>query len=62
MIPGIVRWLDHRLAGAPGARHALRKAFPDHWAFMLGEINLYCFVVLVLTGTFLTFFRCRAPV
>jgi ubiquinol-cytochrome c reductase cytochrome b subunit len=34
-------------------KHALRKAFPDHWAFMLGEINLYCFLVLLATGTFL---------
>ncbi|MBO8200713.1 ubiquinol-cytochrome c reductase cytochrome b subunit [Streptomyces smyrnaeus] len=34
----------------------LRKAFPDHWSFLLGEIALYSFVVLVLTGTYLTFF------
>ncbi|MFF9408091.1 cytochrome bc complex cytochrome b subunit [Streptomyces anandii] len=34
----------------------LRKAFPDHWSFLLGEIALYSFVVLVLTGTFLTFY------
>ncbi|MHC3474794.1 cytochrome bc1 complex cytochrome b subunit [Streptomyces sp. 7R007] len=38
------------------AKTLLRKAFPDHWSFLLGEIALYSFVILVLTGTFLTFF------
>ncbi|GAA4970354.1 ubiquinol-cytochrome c reductase cytochrome b subunit [Kineococcus glutinatus] len=33
-----------------------RKVFPDHWSFMLGEITLYSFVILLFTGTFLTFF------
>lgn len=52
----MVRWLDDRLGMASLARRNLRKAFPDHWAFMLGEVALYCFVILVLTGVFLTFF------
>ena len=56
MIRHLVLWLDDRLGVASFARQALRKAFPDHWAFMLGEIALYCFLLLVLTGTFLTFF------
>ena len=34
----------------------LDKIFPDHWSFMIGEIALYCFVILVLTGSYLTFF------
>lgn len=34
----------------------LRKAFPDHWSFLLGEIALYSFVVLLLTGVWLTLF------
>src|SRR3954467_562016 len=38
------------------ARKAMRKVFPDHWSFLLGEIAMFCFVILVLTGTFLTFF------
>src|SRR5690349_5211637 len=33
----------------------LRKVFPDHWSFMLGEIALWSFVVLLLSGVFLTF-------
>jgi ubiquinol-cytochrome c reductase cytochrome b subunit len=49
-------WVDDRLGTAHFVRHALRKAFPDHWSFMLGEINLYVFAVLLATGTFLAFF------
>ena len=37
-------------------RAALRKVFPDHWSFLLGEIALFCFVILLATGTFMTFF------
>ncbi|MGW1893804.1 cytochrome bc1 complex cytochrome b subunit [Streptomyces sp. NPDC002004] len=48
--------LDQRLPLAEGARALLRKAFPDHWSFLLGELALYSFVVLVLTGVYLTFF------
>jgi len=55
MIERLLLWTDDRLGTATFLRHALRKAFPDHWSFMLGEINLYCFIVLVATGTFLAF-------
>ncbi|MEU9040651.1 MULTISPECIES: ubiquinol-cytochrome c reductase cytochrome b subunit [unclassified Kitasatospora] len=37
-------------------RELLRKVFPDHWSFLLGELALYSFVVLLLTGVYLTFF------
>ncbi len=50
------RYVDARLGVARLAKVALRKVFPDHWSFMLGEIALYSFVVLLITGTFLTFF------
>jgi ubiquinol-cytochrome c reductase cytochrome b subunit len=49
-------WLDSRTGMARVVRAGLRKVFPDHWSFLLGEIALFCFVILVLTGTFLTFF------
>jgi ubiquinol-cytochrome c reductase cytochrome b subunit len=52
----IARWIDDRLGASAFAQSALNKVFPDHWSFLFGEIALYCFVVLVLTGTFLTFF------
>jgi ubiquinol-cytochrome c reductase cytochrome b subunit len=47
-------WLDDRLHGARGLRSLMRKVFPDHWSFLLGEIALYSFVILLLTGVFLT--------
>ncbi|MDQ3475741.1 MAG: ubiquinol-cytochrome c reductase cytochrome b subunit [Actinomycetota bacterium] len=37
-------------------RRTLNKVFPEHWSFLLGEIALYSFVILLLTGTYLTFF------
>ena len=37
-------------------RNQLNKVFPDHWSFMMGEIALYSFIILLLTGTYLTFF------
>lgn len=49
-------WFDDRLGTGHFVARALRKAFPDHWSFMLGEINLYAFAILVATGTFLAFF------
>jgi ubiquinol-cytochrome c reductase cytochrome b subunit len=49
-------WVDDRLGASSFARDVLNKVFPDHWSFMIGEIALYSFVILVLTGTFLTFF------
>jgi ubiquinol-cytochrome c reductase cytochrome b subunit len=55
-VTGIADWLDRRVGAAKFAKKALDKVFPDHWSFMLGEIALYSFVVLVLTGLYLTFF------
>src|SRR3712207_754445 len=48
--------VDDRLIVAGPLRRTLNKVFPDHWSFLLGEIALYSFVVLLLSGTFLTFF------
>ncbi len=55
-LAGAAGWLDDRFHGARGARVLLRKVFPDHWSFMLGEIALWSFVILLLTGTFLSLF------
>jgi ubiquinol-cytochrome c reductase cytochrome b subunit len=52
----MLRWLDDRLGIAGLAGSSLRKIFPQHWTFLLGELALYCFVVLVATGVFLTLF------
>jgi ubiquinol-cytochrome c reductase cytochrome b subunit len=48
-----VEWVDRRLRLAEASRPYLRKVFPSHWSFLLGEIALYAFVVLVATGVFL---------
>ncbi len=48
--------VDERLQVASPLRRLLNKVFPDHWSFMLGEIALYSFIILLLTGTFLTLF------
>ena len=50
------RGLDDRFGAAKAAKKALRHIFPDHWSFLLGEIALYSFIILLLTGTFLTLF------
>ena len=48
--------IDDRLIVAGPLRRTLNKVFPDHWSFLLGEIALYSFVILLLSGTYLTFF------
>jgi ubiquinol-cytochrome c reductase cytochrome b subunit len=56
MMHALGRWIDDRLGASRFARTTLNKVFPDHWSFLLGEFALYCFLVLLLTGIFLTFF------
>jgi ubiquinol-cytochrome c reductase cytochrome b subunit len=56
VIRRVVRFLDERTGGAPFIRKALRYVFPDHWSFLLGEVALYAFIVLVGTGIYLTLF------
>jgi ubiquinol-cytochrome c reductase cytochrome b subunit len=50
------RDLDERLGLAGAGRWVLNYIFPDHWSFMLGEIALYSFIILILTGIYVTFF------
>ncbi|MEV4676516.1 MULTISPECIES: cytochrome b [Actinomadura] len=47
-------FLDDRLGSTTFFKRNMKKVFPDHWSFMLGEIALYSFIILLLTGTFLT--------
>ncbi|PPF86705.1 ubiquinol-cytochrome c reductase cytochrome b subunit [Subtercola sp. Z020] len=49
-------YIDERTSISAVVKEFGRKIFPDHWSFMLGEVALYSFVVIILTGTFLTFF------
>jgi ubiquinol-cytochrome c reductase cytochrome b subunit len=52
----VADWFDQRLNIAGPVRKQLNKVFPDHWSFMMGEIALYSFIVLILTGIYLSFF------
>src|SRR3954447_21906367 len=56
VIRGIVGFVDRRSGSAPFLRKTLRYLFPDHWSFLLGEVALYSFIVLVATGVYLTLF------
>ncbi|MFZ2964911.1 MAG: ubiquinol-cytochrome c reductase cytochrome b subunit [Rhodoglobus sp.] len=49
-------YVDERTSISGAVKELGRKIFPDHWSFMLGEVALYSFVVILLSGTFLTFF------
>ncbi|MHB1538744.1 MAG: cytochrome bc1 complex cytochrome b subunit [Solirubrobacteraceae bacterium] len=51
-----VGFVDQRLGAARGISFLLDYVFPDHWSFLFGEIALYCFVVLVASGTYLALF------
>ncbi|GAA0824065.1 ubiquinol-cytochrome c reductase cytochrome b subunit [Streptosporangium amethystogenes subsp. fukuiense] len=55
-VAGPSSFLDDRIGAGDFIKRNMRKIFPDHWSFLLGEIALYSFVILLLTGTFLTFF------
>ena len=53
---GLAKWADNRYHLARGMRRQLNKVFPTHWSFLLGEIALYSFIVLLLSGTYLALF------
>ncbi len=51
----VAGYVDDRTGAAKWLKKNLTKVFPDHWSFMLGEIALYSFIILLLSGVFLTF-------
>ncbi|HEV7649670.1 MAG TPA: cytochrome bc complex cytochrome b subunit [Actinophytocola sp.] len=53
---GAAKWTDDRYHVAGGLRRQINKVFPTHWSFLLGEIALYSFIVLLLSGTYLALF------
>lgn len=55
-LAGTANYIDERVPVGSVLKNFGRKVFPDHWSFMLGEVALYSFVILVLSGTFLTFY------
>ncbi len=54
-VGGVAGWLDDRTGSAKGVGYLLKKVFPDHWSFMLGEIAMYSLLVCLISGTFITF-------
>jgi ubiquinol-cytochrome c reductase cytochrome b subunit len=56
MLRRAISFLDERSGTAPFVNKALRYLFPDNWSFLLGEVALYLFVLLVATGIYLTLF------
>lgn len=56
ILPKIGNEVDSRYTAASGLRRQINKVFPTHWSFMLGEISLYSFIILILTGVYLTLF------
>jgi ubiquinol-cytochrome c reductase cytochrome b subunit len=55
-VAGAADYLDQRTNIGTVVKNFARKVFPDHWSFLLGEIALYSFVVLLISGFFLTMF------
>ena len=55
-IDGGIKYLDERYGTSGFIKRNIKKVFPDHWSFMLGEIALYSFIILLLSGVYLTFF------
>ena len=49
----VVDFVDQRITASNWLKRNIRKAFPDHWSFLLGEIALFSFILLLLSGTFL---------
>lgn len=49
----VVNFVDERITASNWLRRNIRKVFPDHWSFLFGEMALFSFILLLLTGTFL---------
>ncbi|RAS67379.1 menaquinol-cytochrome c reductase cytochrome b subunit precursor [Lentzea atacamensis] len=56
IVAGAAGFAEDRLHFAAAVRRQINKVFPTHWSFLLGEVALYSFVVLLLTGTYLGLF------
>jgi quinol---cytochrome-c reductase cytochrome b subunit len=56
VVAGVADGVDSRIHPAGGIRRQINKVFPTHWSFLLGEINIYSFVVLLISGTWLAIF------
>lgn len=48
--------MDERYRAAAFVKRSINKVFPTHWSFLLGEIALYCFIILLISGVYLTLY------
>ncbi|TLF54096.1 cytochrome bc complex cytochrome b subunit, partial [Nocardia cyriacigeorgica] len=48
--------VDDRYRAAAFMKRSINKVFPTHWSFLLGEIALYAFIILLLSGVYLTLY------
>ncbi|KQY47797.1 cytochrome bc complex cytochrome b subunit [Cellulomonas sp. Root137] len=53
---GTADYLDQRTGIGTFVKTFARKVFPDHWSFLLGEIALFSFITILISGVFLTLF------
>jgi len=53
---GTADYLDQRTGVGTAVKVFARKIFPDHWSFLLGEIALFSFITILISGVFLTLF------
>ncbi len=51
-IGNAANFVDERLGAAGWVKKSLNKVFPDHWSFMLGEVCMYSFIILLLSEPF----------
>jgi ubiquinol-cytochrome c reductase cytochrome b subunit len=58
---GTAHYALDRVGGHRWLKKQMNKVFPDHWSFLLGEIALYSFIILLLTGVYLTLFFDSSP-
>jgi ubiquinol-cytochrome c reductase cytochrome b subunit len=49
-------FVDDRFGSSKFLQSAMDKIFPDHWSFMVGEISMYCLIVLIITGIYLALY------
>ena len=56
LVERYVTSVPDRVGGGSFVSKVLHKVFPNHFSFLWGEVALYSFVVLVITGIYLTFF------
>jgi len=53
-IGGVAGWVDDRTGAGKAVGYLMKKVFPDHWSFMLGEIAMYSMIIALISGAFLT--------